>query len=81
MKQSSGVRRSLRSKKDKLSSKFTHSGETISEKFQIGLDKYVHDVQFYQSFEANNMALNVEENCKTLIKQILMPTLATITIR
>ena len=60
MKQSRGARRSLRSKLDKLSSRSTHLGETNSEKFQIGLGKYVHDVQFSQSIEPYSMDRNIE---------------------
>ena len=60
MKQSRGARRSPRSKVDKLSSRSTHLGETNSEKFQIGLGKYVHDVQFSQSIEPYSMDRNIE---------------------
>ena len=60
MKQSRGARRSPRSKLDKLSSRSTHLGETNSEKFQIGLGKYVHDVQFSQSIEPYSMDRNIE---------------------
>ena len=60
MKQSRGVRRSPRSKQDKLSSRSTPRRETISEKFQIGFGKYVHDVQFSQSIVTNGIERNVE---------------------
>ena len=60
MKQSRGARRSPRSKVDKLSSRSTHLARTNSEKFQIGLGKYVHDVQFSQSIEPYSMDQNID---------------------
>ena len=48
MEQSRRLRRSPRSKQDKVSRPSTHRKQSISDKFQIGRGKYVHDVEFSQ---------------------------------
>ena len=63
MDQSRRLRRSPRSKQDKVSCPYTHRKQSISDKFQIGLGKYVHDVEFSQSFQPNNMGVNDEIYC------------------
>ena len=55
MDQSRRLRRSPRSKQDKVSCPYTHRKQSISDKFQIGLGKYVHDVEFSQSIEPSTM--------------------------
>ena len=67
MDQSRRLRRSPRSKQDKVSPPSTHRKQSISEKFQIGLGKYVHDVEFSQSIEPSTMDGIDEIDCQQSI--------------
>ena len=64
MEPSCRLRRSPRSKQDKVSRPSTHEKQNISEKFQIGLGKFVHDVQFSQSIEPSIMVAIDEIDCE-----------------
>ena len=67
MDQSRRLRRSPRSKQDKVSRPSTHRKQSISDKFQIGLGKYVHDVEFSQSIEPSTMDAIDEIDCQQSI--------------
>ena len=45
----------------------THEKQSISEKFQIGLGKYVHDIEFSQSIELSTMDANDKIDCQQSI--------------
>ena len=67
MEQSRRLRRSPRSKQDKVSRPSTHRKQSISDKFQIGRGKYVHDVEFSQSIEPSTMDAIDEIDCQRII--------------
>ena len=67
MEQFRRLRRSPRSKQDKVSRTSTHQKQSISEKFQIGLGKYVHDVEFSQSIQPSTMDGIDEIDCQQSI--------------
>ena len=67
MDQSRRLRRSPRSKQDKVSCPYTHRKQSISDKFQIGLGKYVHDVEFSQPIEPSNTDAIDEIDCQQSI--------------
>ena len=67
MDQSRRLRRSPRSKQDKVSCPSTHRKQSISDKFQIGRGKYVHDVEFSQSIELSTMDAIDKIDCQRII--------------
>ena len=45
----------------------THRKQSISDKFQIGWGKYVHDIEFSQSIEPSTMGAIDEIDCERII--------------